>query len=250
MCKKVFAFLISVIILMLCGCSDQYSAKLIDNNKAILYNGATYNLIDNRDFLNYYEDAIYSSKSDYKAESRSVGIAPFIIPKAIVIYFEEDFGDNVLCIHGVGYAPSFYLKEGFEFPDYRDVVISRLCVSESHRVYDDPDEADVIHSEKVDKFFDNCNFCLNDVIDFTTPIILSDNASWLCQCYGILRDYSTFLLGDFMFILHDGTLYYRHDSYFSGDLLYIDEEPEVYKVKEEYQQMFRDLLIEANDGSL
>lgn len=141
----------------------------------IVYNGAKYHLVsEDDDFYKYYSIDIKELER-YRFQETNIGKT--LLGEPINIAFEKAFGDSIIRVYRSDNTIDHYFKEGFEFPSYKEIVISG------------------VHGEN---FISHWNIVAEDVImnldflfDFDKEITLTANdlvGIERVECYGFLSD--------------------------------------------------------------
>lgn len=208
--------LIISMVFTICGCSDgSYPRMSLDKN-TIYYNGNTYYINSTREhdfFLHYEEKAVPET-------GERIGISIYLDAIALHNY---GVGDNILRVTGMGASLSFYFKEGFEFPKYNEVALSKLLTTDDD-IVEIPKDKDV-------------SWC--DIIDYDTYIEISEYPECLTGVYGEIKDSTLgayFHTGHFYLYLIDDAVYIETDRLLrstTGHAVF-------YKISDEYQQIFKD----------
>lgn len=173
------------------------------------------------DYYEAYDEGNHGNVKGYFEEETDTNFA-----------WVDEFQDNILRYYGVGGYQTYYYKNGFEFPKYDDVVIEEILLADWYTTM---------------KYSLPQDMKLFDIIDKNVKKEIWHDALLQCKkCffYGILRDYSSFYLGDYrVFLFEDG--YYigiiYPDTYRINDNDFEFKEAMIcYKVKDIYQQVFAD----------
>ena len=225
--KKICLILIILMVLSLfTSCNTEHSARLVDFD-VISYNDSLYYAKpwnSNFSIYYYYEDPwVYEEVDSINSPRIKVD---FPLMRAW-IYCENHFGDNILLLWSwnAGHL-SFYFKEGFVFPQYNEVALSKILLERGK-------------TESIIEFSDDEIITWKDIIDYSTSI-KTENNSLSYWCYGELKDYSTCLCtGTFYVVEIDDVVYINVDCPTQEDNTY-------YKISKEYQQAFKDALNNSN----
>lgn len=217
--------LIIVLLLIMCAfvsCNANDGPRFVNSQDSISYNGAIYHIVGNDDQIEIYYNEAY-----LQTELKPFEKGGFILPwfDMVCLVWEDDFDDNVLFFRSTIYhGYTYYFKEGFEFPKYNEVALSRIILY-----------SDAYH--EVIEFSDNKDITWNDIIDYNTTFILDNKEYTSHEWYGELRDYSIDLFtGGFSVILVDDIVYIQTDVETNYELYY--------KISDDYQQIFKNVINE------
>lgn len=222
--KKVSLILLVIILLCtLVSCNGEPRAKLVDTG-VISYNGSLY----------YLEYAEFSTRYHCE-ELRFFDADPTHrrikanLPLCYAAFMWQDyFGDNVIMVDDIVstftyFGPSYYFKEGFEFPRYNEVNLSRIVT-------------EFKHPESTIEFPEDKDVTWKDIIDYDSRAEienLGDHPYYFV--IGELRDYPTnFYTTALMAVVVDDVAYMGIRHYDTPD--------EFYKITDEYQDAFLELV--------
>ena len=203
------------------------------HNGRFEYNASTYSLIDEsyRPYIGVYDNNWKIHQGEVVGH-RDANFGIGDISKTC----EADFGDNVLKISD-SYGVSYALKEGFSFPPLDSLRVDNLYISSMDVKFDcfkNKAEMENFYIP-VKSFADEDNATFLDIVDFESYMQYDPKAPGYTQYFVFctLKDYETIYLGYAL------SIHLHEDEFYVWPINFTYK----YKVKPEYQELFKEAIL-------
>lgn len=171
-------------------------------------------------FLNYEEREIIGANE------------VFVLGRLPVYVSPKDEEKMVIEVRVIG-GPGYFIKEGFELPDIENSIIDKIFLQSGHY---DIDNGDAKRSY-IDDYGGDLR--LHDIVELEQNVI---DGQLHYYCYLELENFDFLKIGKYSIIENENCLYLRHEL---GNPY---EEDIYYRIKDEYQETFRNAINELNNA--